>query len=140
MSSNTNDPYPSFRFSVEIDGINEAGFSEVSSINIQTEVEEQKEGGVNSFVYKLPKQTKYDDIKLKRGMTNSTALYDWYMDVVKGKIRLEEIAIVLYDIKGEEVKRWTFQKAFPIKWTGSDLNATNGNIFFESIEFAHNGF
>ena len=139
MNSNV-DPHPSFRFAVEIDGIEEAGFSEVSSINIQTEVEEQKEGGVNNFVYKLPKQTKYDDIKLKRGMTNSSVLYDWYMDVVKGKITLRDVAIVLYDIKREEVRRWSFQKAFPVKWTGSDLNATSNNLYFESVDLAHSGF
>ncbi|MCD4809203.1 MAG: phage tail protein, partial [Methanosarcinales archaeon] len=60
------DPYSAYRFKVEIEGIIAAGFTDVSGLTIETEVETIKEGGVNNYEYKLPKFTKYSNITLKR--------------------------------------------------------------------------
>ena len=70
-----------------IEGLLVAGFSEVSGLQAETEVEEVREGGVNDYVYKLPKGTKYQNLTLKKGMTISNDLWDWHRNVVAGKIR-----------------------------------------------------
>jgi len=133
-------PYTSFNFIIEIESISAAGFSELSGLNIETEIEEITEGGVNTFVHKLPKRSKYGNITLKKGITNSTDLYDWYMDIVKGKITHKNVDIVFFDEKrNKEIRRWQFSNAIPVKWIGPDLNATSNNIAFESIEIAHSG-
>jgi len=133
-------PYTSFNFIVEIDNVESAGFSELSGLSIETETEEVAEGGINTFVHKLPKRTKYGNITLKKGMTNSADLYNWYMDIVKGKIIQKELGIVLLDeTRQYETERWQFQKAYPVKWVGPELNASSTNIAFESIEVAHSG-
>lgn len=52
------DPYLNFRFLVEIHGLIVGGFSEVSGLQSETDIEEIREGGVNDYVHKLPKITK----------------------------------------------------------------------------------
>ncbi|PHP45458.1 hypothetical protein B6V01_004070, partial [Methanosarcinales archaeon ex4572_44] len=76
-----NDPYQSFRFLVEIHGLIVGGFSEVSGLQAETETEEIREGGVNDHVHKLPKITKYPNITLKRGITDSDILWRWHRDM-----------------------------------------------------------
>ena len=72
------DPYGSFRFLVEIDGIARAAFQEVSGFDSDVEVMEHREGGENTTVRKLPGLTKYSNIQLKWGMTDDPELYDWH--------------------------------------------------------------
>ena len=132
------DPYGAFNFLVEIEGIIEGGFTEVSGLSIQTEYESVKEGGNNSFEYKLPKGTKYTDITLKRGITD-WKLYDWYMDVVGGKIERKSGSIYLIDSEGNRVMEWDFLEAFPVKWDGPAFNAGSNAIATETLVLAHHG-
>ncbi|MCI3920983.1 phage tail protein [Paenibacillus sp. TRM 82003] len=132
--------YTSHRFTVEIDGLEEAGFSEVSGLTIETELEEVREGGVNHFVHKFVKQTKPQPIVLKHGITLSPQMYEWYQWVIEGHIIRLTGAIIMYDDQDEILRRWNFFDAFPYKWVGPELNASRSEVAFESIELAHNGF
>jgi phage tail-like protein len=139
--SRTN-PYPSFRFDVEFSDskLVIGNFSEVSGLEANTEFEEYNEGGVNHFAHKLPTITKYPNLVLKKGMTDSNTLFEWHGEVISGNItNSRDISIILMDRQGNEVKRWTFQNAFPIKWSAADLNSTGDSIEIETIEIAHQG-
>jgi phage tail-like protein len=133
------DPYLSFRFLVEIQGLIVGGFSEVSGLQAETETEEIREGGVNDYVHKLPKITKYPNITLKRGITDSDALWNWHQDVVNGIIKRKSGFIILLDCEGNEKWRWSFERAYPVQWTGPELRADSNTVAVESIELAHNG-
>ncbi len=133
------DPYSSFHFLVEIDGLVVAGFSEASGLQAETQIETYREGGVNDYVHRLPKETTYQNIVLKRGITDSDVLWKWHQDVVSGKIERRSGYIVLLDSEGNETWRWNFLDAYPAKWTGPDLRAENSTVAFESIELVHNG-
>ena len=134
------DPYQSFNFLVEIAGLIVGGFSEVSGIQAETEFEEFREGGINDFVHKLPKVTKYPNVTLKRGMTDSPVLWAWHQAVVNGKVVRLPIFVILLDSQGDEAWRWCFIDAYPVKWTGPELKADTGAVAIESLELAHNGF
>lgn len=136
--ANRKDPYGVFRFRVEIDGIIAGGFSEVSGLSVQTEVDSIREGGVNDFEYKLVKGTKYTDITLKRGLTDRE-LYKWYLDVIHGKIERKSGAIYLIDQEGNQAMDWYFFEAYPVKWEGSALNATSSTIASETLVLTHHG-
>ena len=133
------DPYLSFRFLVEIQGLIVGGFSEVSGLQANTEVEEIKEGGVNDYVHKLPKITEYPNITLKRGITDLDALWNWHQDVVNGKVERKTVFIILLDSERNEKWRWSFEHAYPVKWTGPDLKADGSTVGVETLELAHNG-
>lgn len=138
-TAQTTDPYGSYRFTVEIDGITRASFQEVTGFDSSVEIKEYREGGDNITTRKLPMQVKYSNIQLKWGMTDDTELYDWHMSVVKGDIERKNGSIVLFNRKGEEVARWNFVRAWPTKWDGPDLKADGNELAVELVELAHEG-
>ncbi len=135
------DPFGSFNFGIEIQSVLSGGFAEVSGLQMETEVEEIREGGRNEFVHKLPKRTKQSNLTLKRGLLSVEA-WNWYKDVIVGKVRRKSGSIILFDsygAKGAQVMRWDFSEAYPVKWTGPELRAIGNTVAFEAIELAHNG-
>ena len=133
------DPYKAFRFAVEINNTRVGGFSEVTGLEVRTEVDEHREGGVNDYVHKIAKETRYPNVTLKRGITDKTDLWDWHQQVVLGDVERKSVAVVVLDVTGREKWRLVFRDAYPVKWNGTDLNATGNTVFVESVEFAHHG-
>jgi phage tail-like protein len=131
------DPYMSFKFLVEIDGITVAGFSEVTGLQFETETETYEEGGVNDYVHILPKRTKRQNLILKHGITDKYDLWNWYQDVVKGKFTRRNGSVILQDLDKNIKRRWEFFRAYPVKWTGPELKADSSTVAFESIELVH---
>jgi len=131
--------FPCLRFLLEIQGLIVGGFSEVSGLSAETEVEIIEEGGVNDYVHRLPKKTKYPNLVLKRGITDSNALWKWHKDVANAKISRKSGYIILVDSEGNEKWRWSFVEAYPVKWSGPELKADSNTITVESLELVHNG-
>lgn len=133
------DPYKVFQFVVEINGTQVGGFSEVTGLEVRTELDEYREGGVNNYVHKIAKETRYPNLTLKRGITDATGLWEWHQQVVDGDIQRKTVSVVLLDSKRQEKWRWVFRDAYPVKWNGSDLSATGNTVAVESVELAHHG-
>ena len=133
------DPYKVFRFVVEINGTRVGGFSEITGLEVRTEVEEQREGGVNDYVHKMAKETRYTNLTLKRGITDKRDLWDWHQQVVLGDVERKTVSVVVLDETGKEKWRFVFRDAYPVKWNGTDLNASGNTVFVESVELAHHG-
>jgi phage tail-like protein len=133
------DPYTAYNFLIEIEGIIAGGFSEVSGLSIETEVETKTFGGENERTYKFIKGTKYGDLTLKHGMTCFNLLWDWYEDVINGKIKRKNGSIYLLDQRGIPMMWWNFVEAYPLKWDGPALNAGSSAVAFETLTLTHNG-
>ncbi len=127
------DPYKGFRFRVEIDGVQQAGFSECSGLGSHVEVIEYREGGELATVRKLPGKASYPDISLKWGSTDSNELYDWHMAAVKGEIQRKNGSVVLLDDTGTEKVRWNFFNGWPSKWDGPSFNAKGNDVAIETL-------
>jgi phage tail-like protein len=134
------DPYGSFNFLVEIDGITRAAFQECSGFDSTIDVIEHREGG-DRAVRKLPGLTKYANITLKWGLTDNSELYDWHLQWVTGDPSAKRVngSIVLLDRQGIEKVRWNFFNAWPVKWDGPDFNAEGTDVAIETLELAHEG-
>lgn len=140
-ASQRKDPYLAFRFRVELDQQVVAGFSEVGGLVFETELETFREGGVNGYEHRLAGPVKFPShLTLKRGSGESYTLWSWYQDVVDGRIKRKDVAILLLDSQGDEKQRWTFRHACPVKWTGPNFRAGTAEVAFESLELAHQGF
>ena len=138
-----NDPYLVHRFGVEVEGVMLAGFGELSGLEAQTEVFEYKEGGLNTYVHKLPGRTTYGNVTLKWGATNSNDLWDWYHDLVtatKTKPQKKRLSIVHYGDDHEEIRRWNLTDVFPVKWTGPAFNSATSQVAIDSLELAYAEF
>jgi len=81
------DPYKNFRYLVEIDGIAQGGFSEVTIPDSTQAVIEYREGDEPITVRKQPGLIKYADVTLKWGITDSLDLYKWRKLVEDGKTK-----------------------------------------------------
>jgi phage tail-like protein len=127
------------RFYVMIEGIPKAVFSEVSGLQVETEVMEYAKGGNNSFSHRLPGRTKVSNLTLKRGMTSSNEFFKWYVQTMNGKSDRRNLAVVMYDSQGEELLRWDFLNAYPVKWIGPQLEAGSNATAVETLELAHDG-
>ena len=130
------DPYRNFRFRVEIDGLTLAGFSDCSGFGATTDPIEYREGGDPSYTRKLPGQTKFDNVVLKWGITDTHVLFDWYTQIRNGQVVRKNGSIVLQDTEGTEKIRWNFFDAWPTKYTAPDLSAKGNDVAIETMELA----
>lgn len=130
---------PNYRFYVKLDNIPQAVFTEVSGLQLETVVQDYEEGGTNHFVHRLPGRTKVGNLILKRGVTKSNAFFKWYVDFMNGKVSRQNVSVVMLDTKGEELMRWNFEGAYPVKWSGPQFSADGKSIAIETLELAHNG-
>lgn len=133
------DPYLAFNFRVEIEGLITGGFSECGGLQVEIETKEYREGGANDYVDRFTGRVKHPPLVFKRGVSDIDGLWDWYQDVIKGKIRRKNGTIYLLNRVGDAVMHWDFKEAFPCKWTGPDFRADGNNVAFESIELVHRG-
>jgi len=136
---NRGDPYLNFNFLVELDGITQAGFTDCSGFGSTTEPVEMNEGGFNSASHKFVGRTKQNNLTLKWGLTDSRELYNWYRDVVNGKIQRKNGSIIVLDLEGQEKVRWNFREGWPTKWDGPDFTAKGNDVVIETLEIAHEG-
>jgi len=134
------DPYRSYNFVVEIDGVAQAGFMECTGLEAETEIIDYREGNEPNTIRQLPGLTVYANIILRRGLTDSKELYDWRKSVISGDIVRKGGSIILLDDKRKEVARWSFVEGWPSRWSGPELNAIESEVAIEELEICHEGF
>lgn len=134
-----NDPFLNYCFAIEIDNVIQ-GFAEASGLQSEVQTEDFREGGLNTYAHKIVKGAAYQNLTLKRGMTTGTELWDWHRNTIRGQVERKTMRLILRDHQGNDVRRWGFKEAFPIKWVGPDLKAGENSIAFETLEFAHHGY
>jgi phage tail-like protein len=132
------DPFKSVSFLVEIDGVAAATFRSVSGLAAEAEVIEFRElGGSHSI--KLPGRIRYPNVTLRRGLTTSRDLWDWWETVRDGTLQRRTVLVALLDDAGQPLLRWRLSDAWPAKWELSELDAGKNEIAIETLELAHEG-
>ena len=135
-----NDPYIAFNFLVEIEGLLVGGFTEITGLQIETEVKDYREGGLNNYIHKLAGPTRYpSNLILKHGLTDIETLWNWHQDVTQGIIKRKNGTIYLLDRQRIPAMWWDFMEAYPVKWSGPELLANSNTVAIETIELVPNG-
>lgn len=134
-SQNTyTDPYRAYNFKMDILGVTEAHFTEISNMEIKVNPIAYREGGNNQVVHYVPGYVEYGTVTLRYGLTKSRELWDWFMKGVSGKVERKNISIVLLDADGiQQVMQWNLIDAWPTHWRGSMLNALSQEVAIESL-------
>ncbi|MDH3731511.1 MAG: phage tail protein [Acidimicrobiia bacterium] len=133
--------YIANRYSVAIDGITDAVFKEVSGLEIEFEVTDEKDqaGFLPTASRKRPGRVKYGDIELKRNYGPDNQFYLWMKDVVDGKadgaVR-KNGSVFMHDRTGAVIGEWQFFNAFISSWSVSDLDAGSDDVMEESIKLS----
>jgi|SRR5882757_6139350 len=127
------DPYRAYNFKMNILGVTEAHFTEVSNMEIKVNPIAYREGG-GQVVHYVPGYVEYGTITLRYGLTKSRELWDWFMSGVKGKVERKNVSIILLDADSTTpVMQWNLNQAWPTHWRGSMLNALSQEVAIESL-------
>jgi phage tail-like protein len=133
-------PLPKFHFLVEWGG-SKIGFTEVSGLDISTEVIEYREGSSPEYSkIKMPGQRKFSNITMKRTTFKSdNEFYKWFNTVSLNTIERRNLTVSLLNENHEPVIVWKIKNAWPTKVTPTDLKSDGNEVALESIELAHEG-
>ncbi|MEB3292708.1 MAG: phage tail protein [Synechococcales bacterium] len=137
------------RFYVEIGGSIAASFTECSGLNVQVEKDVYLEGGVNNQQRIFLKQTKFNDITLKRGMSDDVVFWEWIQAILNLSTQQENqnkkvatrrnITILVFNQAGETMQSWTLMGAVPVAWKTPNLQASGNSAAIEELTIAYEG-
>ncbi|OFX59113.1 MAG: phage tail protein [Bacteroidetes bacterium GWB2_41_8] len=134
--------YPLVKFHFQVDwGGTKIGFTEVSGLDVETEVVEYREGASPEYSkIKMPGMQKFSNITLKRGTFKSdNEYYQWWNTVKLNTIERRDITIKLLNEEHEPVVVWKVKNAWPSKIQSTDLKADGNEVAIESMEIVHEG-
>jgi len=134
-----------FYFSVSFDSGEGIAFQEVSGLNREQTVEEVAGGGENRFKYRLPAVSTSKNLVLKRAtVLKGDMLTKWCKDTVDGglakPIQIKTVSVNLLNNEGQVSMKWNFYKAYPVKYSTSDLKSQESEILIDTIELAYTYF
>jgi len=137
-------PFTAFNFAVEInvDGVSphvcSAAFAECDGLEMTMDIKTIREGGNNGQQIRLTGPVSYGMLTLKRGMTASFDLWDWF-DTMLTNVQLRadaEVVIFTADGKNERV-RFLLKNCLPAKLKAPALNAKDGMVAIEELQLAY---
>ena len=136
----TNYPLVKYHFQVEWGGT-KIGFTEVSGLDVETEVVEYRHGASPEYSkVKMPGMQKFSNITLKRGtFASDNEYYNWWNTVKLNTIERRDITISLLNEEHEPVVVWKVKNAWPAKVQPTDLKADGSEVAIESVELVHEG-
>jgi len=138
------DPLISAQFAIEFQGVIAGAFQECTGMGSENEVVEYKASGKKGdyVMQKVPGRMKWNNITLKRGLTDAIDLWDWRKLVEQGKVEQarKNGSIIMFDQTGKEVARWNLTNAWPSKISGPAANAGENTAAIEELEITHEGY
>ncbi|MEB3358280.1 MAG: phage tail protein [Synechococcales bacterium] len=143
-----------FYLELKLDGGNEAvdatflecqGFKRSQEAIAICEVTPQQWGRAKSgrvVDTKIPGSAKTENIILRRGMTHSMTLWNWFEAIETGNWakQLRDGAVNIYDQAGQVRARFEFRGAWPTRYTAADLSAQSTEMEIEELEMVVESF
>ena len=147
-------PPPNFYFTVTVLGSGsvfalasgvDASFQDISGLQSEIGTDDVPEGGENRFVHRLPKQSKYANLVLKRGAVSTLSFFaEWFGGTIGSTLSLpvlpQNLLVSLLGQSGIPMIAWAVINAYPLKWSMSNLNSQDGRVLIESLELSYNYF
>jgi phage tail-like protein len=138
------DPLVSSWFGVEFQGQVVGAFRECTGLGSENEVVEYKASGPKGefVIKKVPGRLKWNNITLKRGITDAMDMWQWRKLIEQGKVNeaRKNGTITMYNQQGDAIAKWDFVNAWPSKLTGPSANAANNEVAIEELELTHEGY
>ena len=137
-------PFTSFDFAVEINvrdvspKVCSAAFSECDGLEMTREVKTIREGGNNGAQIRLSGPVSYGQLTLKRGMTATFDLWDWFNACLMNPALRADAEVVLFAPDGRtERARFVLKRCLPVKLKAPPLNAKDGIVAIEEFQLAY---
>jgi phage tail-like protein len=144
-------PFTAFNFSVEISvpfmGPNllcNAAFSDCDGLDMTMDVKTIREGGNNTQQIRMVGAVTYGQVTLKRGMTNSFDLWDWFdaqqnanPSQLRNDVRASVEVVVIAADRTTELVRFVLKKCLITKLKAPVLNAKDGIVAIEEMQLSY---
>jgi phage tail-like protein len=137
-------PFTNFNFSVELrvkgvlPRICNAAFSDCDGLEMTMEAKTIKEGGNNAQLHRVAGLLAYGTLTLKRGMTATFDLWDWFAKVVEDpSVRADGEVVVLAQDGATERARFVVERCLPVKLKAPTLNAKDGAVAIEELQLVY---
>ena len=137
-------PFTAFNFAVEIrvDGVAmqvcDAAFSECDGLEMTMDVKTIREGGNNGKEIRLTGPLKYGQVTMKRGMTSTFDLWDWFNLMLTNQALRADAEVVIFAADGiTERARFILSRCVPVKLKSPPLNAKDGAVAIEELQLAY---
>ena len=138
------DPLISAWFSIEFQGQVTGAFRECEGLGSANEVVEYKASGEKGeyVVKKVPGRLIWNNIVLRRGITDSMDMWKWRKLIEQGNVNSarKNGTITMYNTQGTAVAKWNFVNAWPSRITGPSVNAGENGVAIEELEITHEGY
>jgi phage tail-like protein len=136
-----------FKFLVDIDGIQWAGFQKCSELSVEVANVQYFEGG-SLIPNKSPGRLTFADVTLERGATQDRDLFDWFQDVAitAGGLGLPDsgykrnLDIVQQDRDGRTLRRWSLSGAWPLKFVAGEWDNESDENVIEGVTLTFDFF
>jgi phage tail-like protein len=133
-----------FRFSVLFLGLGavpnpiDTLFQRVSGLGASMATAPLEEGGRSLSSQPLPRKIEHDNLVLERGLiVGSPLTLELNAAMSPIKFRPSNVLVTLLDNTRAPIASWLCIKAYPVKWSVSDLDATSNSIVIERLELAY---
>ncbi|MEI6513633.1 MAG: phage tail protein [bacterium] len=141
MAAGGVDPLRVHHFALEVTGVDECIFRECSGLEMEIQVVEdyQMDAKGKMVLKKLPGPIKYSNIILRRGVTDSMKLTEWFQKAKDGKMgeARKNGSVVAYAPDATEVARWNFTNGWICKLKGPTMHAGQNEMSVEECEITH---
>ncbi|MFK0733589.1 MAG: phage tail protein [Gloeotrichia echinulata GP01] len=116
-------------------------FQKVSGISAEIETQPITEGGENVYSQSLPTKVNYSNLILERGMVIGSPLSaEFSIAMSSMRFSPSNVLVMLLNEKNAPLVSWLFQRAYPVKWAVSDLDANENDVVIETMELAYARF
>jgi phage tail-like protein len=113
-------------------------FQKVSGLGMTVETETIEQGGENLYTQLVPKRIQHENLVLERGLVVASPLVvEFNVAMSLFKFSPSNVLVTLLDNTRIPIASWLFMKAYPVKWSVSDLDATTNEVVIEHLELAY---
>ncbi len=124
------------RYSITIDGVEIADFSELVELSSGLDPSDLALGldrKRKADRKKLPGKRTPPTVTLRRGQTDDLGVFEWHRDASGRTAARRDAVLVMYDVRGEPIARYYLESAWPAKIGISGLKAGASEVLYETV-------
>ena len=142
-SGRESDPLIGFQFQLDLAGQVAGYFTEVSGIGSENEVVEHKivDKDGKETIQKIPGRLKWENVVLKRGITDTLDMWDWRKTVEEGNMAdaRKNCSIKMYDRNYTLAAQWDLINTWPSKISTPGFKSDGNEVTVEELTLVHEG-
>lgn len=128
------EPYRSYHFQLEIEGIVSAYFTECTGLAVNVTSIAFRAGGEGQTVHQLPGPVHYAPAILRYGVTDSPVLWQWMKASMSGHVQRKNVSVLYMDQDGiTELTRYNLFDAWPCEWRAAPLDSMSQDVAVETL-------